>query len=297
MRPESGVSLDPALAPSLDPALAPSLDHAAATPLPAAAAQQSVPLAALAQVAAEYSLVTETEEAPITRRWTRRSALAAAAVIIFVGAGATTLFILNGGLRAQDTRADGESLRTADVRQRVTEPNTSGTHSNTAAGAVLQSVARDESPDRVVPTGDSSTRNTPRSVSAARESPGAPATPAPSTPNRPAPGPAIPSVPGLNVTIQPGTEVKIVPPEILVGARSRLTNGEEQSDQGEYLAARRIFRSALQQIDSAAVLYPESQAIRTLRREIEQADQNALRACIAENELHRKRGEQPGQCQ
>ena len=89
----------------------------------------------------------------------------------------------------------------------------------------------------------------------------------------------------------------MVPPELLVDVRSRLSSGEEQSDQGEYLAARRIFRAVLQHIDSATARYPSSQALRALRRDVEQADQNALRACIAENEMHRKRGEQPGSCQ
>ena len=89
----------------------------------------------------------------------------------------------------------------------------------------------------------------------------------------------------------------MLPPEVMVDVRSRLSSGEEQSEQGEYLAARRIFRAALQQIDSATSRYPSSQALRALRRDVEQADQNALRACVAENEMHRKRGELPGSCQ
>jgi hypothetical protein len=119
--------------------------------------------------------------------------------------------------------------------------------------------------------------------------------------NRPAERPSAPNVPSfssLNVAIPTATsEVKMVPPEVLVDVRGRLSSGEEQTEHGEYLAARRIFRAALQQIDSATSRYPSSQALRTLRRDIEQADQNALRACIAENEMHRKRGEQPGSCQ
>jgi hypothetical protein len=93
------------------------------------------------------------------------------------------------------------------------------------------------------------------------------------------------------------SDLKLVPPELLVDERTRLTNGQDQLEQGDYAIARRTFRTAIVQLDSVAPRYPDSQAIRNLRREIEQADARALQACTAENEMHKRRGEEVRACQ
>ena len=93
------------------------------------------------------------------------------------------------------------------------------------------------------------------------------------------------------------TDLKIVPPEVLVDPRTRLTNGQDQADQGDYVIARRTFRTAIVQLDSVAARYPDSQSIKSLRREIEQADSRALQACTAENDMRRRRGEEARACQ
>jgi hypothetical protein len=92
-------------------------------------------------------------------------------------------------------------------------------------------------------------------------------------------------------------DLKIVPPELLVDPRTRLTNGQDQVEQGEYLTARRTFRSALSQVDSAASRYPESLAFKHLQIELDQGVANAVQACTAENEMRRRRGEQARACQ
>jgi hypothetical protein len=225
---------------------------------------------------------------------------AAAAILLISGAGITAL-VVRGGLRAQDVRTDTPATRVAEQTATTPPAPSTPTHVGVAGGAVQQSAG---APDPSHPTSApiDSAAAAPRTAPPSRPTSSAPAAePAPAPVNRPTGSAAAPNVPNfssLNVAISTASsEVKMVPPELLVDVRSRLSSGEDQSEQGEYLAARRIFRAVLQHIDSATARYPSSQALRALRRDVEQADQNALRACIAENEMHRKRGEQPGSCQ
>src|SRR5439155_14722251 len=105
-------------------------------------------------------------------------------------------------------------------------------------------------------------------------------------------------LPSLTVAIgSTGTDLRIVPPELLVDARTRLTNGGDQTEQGDYVIARRTFRTAMLQLDSVATRYPDSESIRSLRRELEQADGRAVQACTAENEMRERRGEEVRACQ
>jgi hypothetical protein len=106
-----------------------------------------------------------------------------------------------------------------------------------------------------------------------------------------------PRLPNLSISVSGASDLKILPPEMLVDARTRLTNGEDLVEQGDYLVARRIFRAALVQLDSIGARYPESQSVRSLRREIEQADVRAGQACGAENEMRKRRGESLRGCQ
>jgi hypothetical protein len=101
----------------------------------------------------------------------------------------------------------------------------------------------------------------------------------------------------VKVSVNASPELKIVSPEMLMDVRTRLTNGEDLTEQGDYQMARRTFRVALTQLDSIIARYPESQAVRVLRREVEQADSRASQACNAENEMRKRRGESPGACQ
>jgi hypothetical protein len=105
-------------------------------------------------------------------------------------------------------------------------------------------------------------------------------------------------LPNVNVAIAgPATDVRLVSPEMLVDARTRLARGQDAADQGDYAVARRAFRGALQQLDSLAGRYPQSENVHTLRHEVEQADTRALQACSAENEMRKRRGEQGKVCQ
>ena len=112
--------------------------------------------------------------------------------------------------------------------------------------------------------------------------------------------PVLPATRLPNVRVAVGgasADLKIVPPELLVDERTRLTNGNDQLEQGDYAIARRTFRSALLQLDSVTTRYPDSQSIRSLRRELDLADARALQACTAENEMRKRRGEEARACQ
>ena len=106
-------------------------------------------------------------------------------------------------------------------------------------------------------------------------------------------------MPNLKIAVPTGAtaDLKIVPPELIVDSRTRLTNGEDQVEQGEYVTARRTFRSAILQLDSVAMRFPESQSIKGLKRDLEQADSRAVQACAAENDMRKRRGEQARACQ
>jgi hypothetical protein len=104
-------------------------------------------------------------------------------------------------------------------------------------------------------------------------------------------------LPNLNIAVNAGPDLKIVPPEVLVDARTRLTNGQDLIEQGDYQVARRTFRTAMVQLDSIGARYPESQAVRALRHDVEQADAKAGQACIAENDMRKRRGETLRSCQ
>jgi hypothetical protein len=106
-------------------------------------------------------------------------------------------------------------------------------------------------------------------------------------------------LPNLKIAAISGstTDLKILPPELLVDSRTRLTNGQDQAEQGDYVVARRTFRGAIAQLDSVAARYPDSQSIKSLRRDIEQADSRAQQACSAENDMRKRRGEEARACQ
>jgi hypothetical protein len=163
-------------------------------------------------------------------------------------------------------------------------------HEAVDGGAVLQSVPRTATPRDVTDSPTAKRVATPsRAVAAAQVDPPAEQR-----------VPVLPATRLPNVRVAVGgasADLKIVPPELLVDERTRLTNGNDQLEQGDYAIARRTFRSALLQLDSVTTRYPDSQSIRSLRRELDLADARALQACTAENEMRKRRGEEARACQ
>lgn len=124
-------------------------------------------------------------------------------------------------------------------------------------------------------------------------------TPAPiSTPARAASARKLPPIPALNLSLpKSSAELRIVPPELLVDLKSHMQTALDALDQGEYAAARRGIHTTLGQVDSTLKLYPESQSLKTLKGDLEQADKRALQACQAENDMLRRRGGKMSPCE
>jgi Protein kinase domain len=244
-------------------------------------------------LAAQLSLVNEEIEASFDAR-TRRSRynFAAAAALVITVAGSLA-FLVRNGRASSSTQFEAKLAAPGGVTPAVVTPSrtgTSATHDVMEAGAVVPRATRvDSSATRPVATAEKP------HVSAPVEHRASPP---------PAPEPksqiVLPSgkLPSVNVAISgPATDLKLVSPEMLVDARMRLTNGQDAVEQGDYVLARRTFRGALQQVDSLVGRYPDSDKIRTLRRDLEQADTRALQACTAENDMRKRRGEQGKACQ
>jgi serine/threonine protein kinase len=219
----------------------------------------------------------------------RRYSMAASALLV-IAVGASLALLARSG-RASDSRLPTKA--TTSAPSPAPTPATSSaapTHELVEGGAVLQSVGHSTS------TSDHPAVDSPSSVAkrtAASER-------ASATPSRaPEPAPLLSGrLPNLKIAVASGiSDLKLLPPELLVDERTRLTNGQDQADQGDYAVARRTFRSAIAQLDSVAARYPDSQAIRNLRRDIEQADARAVQACVAENDMRKRRGEEVRACQ
>ena len=105
-------------------------------------------------------------------------------------------------------------------------------------------------------------------------------------------------VPPIDVAVAVvAPQLHFLPPALLPDLRLRLASGKTFMEQGQYEAARRVLRQALDQVDSAAARYSSTEGLRALRREIEQADAESVQACTAENEIRRTRGAKLLQCQ
>src|SRR3954462_3696331 len=245
-------------------------------------------------LAAELALATDVMQSTMLERENSRrrySIAAVAALIILVGG---SLVLLARSSRASGIKPSeqftpvGNSAATA-----AASPSASDPHVSVESGAVQQSttrgVANTSRVESAPPAKHAPVVARPTPVSAASNVDAAPAR-----------EPVLPSarMPNLKIAVTGTTsDLKIVPPELLVDSRTRLTNGEDQVEQGEYVTARRTFRSAILQLDSVAVRFPESQAIKGLKRDLEQADARAVQACAAENDMRKRRGEQARVCQ
>jgi serine/threonine protein kinase len=222
----------------------------------------------------------------------RRYSMAASALLVVAVGGSLALLARSG--KASGSRVSTKATASApSTAPTSTGTSPAATHELAEGGAVLQSVARSAS------TADHSAADSPASV-AKRPAPTERASAASSRAPEPAPAPLLPAgrLPNVKIAVASGvSDLKIVPPELLVDERTRLANGQDQADQGNYAVARRTFRSAIAQLDSVVSRYPDSQSIRDLRREIEQADTRAVQACAAENNMRKRRGEEARACQ
>ena len=239
-------------------------------------------------LATELSLASETMQTQLSRQKTRRRYSIAAASALVLAVGSSLVLLARNG-RASGIRKQDVPSSTSGVVTPVSMPAANDAHVAVDGGAVLQSTSRSQPSSRAEaePQGAKHTATQTRATQEASAS-------------APPPAPVLPSsrLPNVKIALSGATpDLRIVPPELLVDPRTRLTNGEDQIEQGEYVTARRTFRTAMQQLDSAATRYPESQAIKNLRRELEQADARAGQACTAENEMRKRRGEQARACQ
>jgi hypothetical protein len=244
-------------------------------------------------LAAELALATDVMQSTTLERENsrRRYSIAAVAALIIVVGG--SLVLLARSSRASGIKPSEQFAPTGSSAATAAAPSASDPHVSVESGAVQQST-----------TGGAANTSRLESDSPAKHAPVvARATPVSATSNvdaAPAREPVLPSarMPNLKIAVTGTTsDLKIVPPELLVDSRTRLTNGEDQAEQGEYVTARRTFRSAILQLDSVAVRFPESQAIKGLKRDLEQADARAVQACAAENDMRKRRGEQARVCQ
>ncbi|HKW46120.1 MAG TPA: serine/threonine-protein kinase [Gemmatimonadaceae bacterium] len=254
--------------------------------LPVAAETPRFELSRQVEIASE-----EFSEPYATPNRRRRYSLAAAAFLV-LAIGSSMILLARSG-RASGVRAPGGT--SAAPQQRTPGTSAAGAvvpaHESVAGGAVLQSASRSPATDPAV---DSPASAAKRSNGADRS-----VTSAPARSSEPLAG-VLPSgrLPNLKIAVAgSAADLKIVPPELLVDPRTRLTNGQDQADQGDYLVARHTFRGAIAQLDSTAAKFPDSQSIKSLRREIEQADSRALQACTAENDMRKRRGEEARACQ
>jgi len=304
--PEPGVTAQDAplarAAREIEPEPAPVIERAAVVvPAPTFAPPPVVPLAetprALAEeqtqgldLAAELALATDVMQSRALERENsrRRVSIAAVAALVLVVGGSLALL-------ARSSRASGikATEQTAPAASNAVVPNAASgagdAHVSVESGAVQQSAAH----AAATPSRTESDSPAKHAAAAARPTP---------TTAEPAPTrePVLPTrMPNLKIGVATAAtpDLKIVPPELIVDSRTRLTNGQDQVEQGEYVTARRTFRSAILQLDSVAMRFPDSQSIKSLKRDLEQADARAAQACAAENDMRKRRGEQARACQ
>ncbi len=242
------------------------------------------------QTAAETDEFNEALGAPSRRK---RYSLAAAALLV-LAIGSSMILLARSG-RASGMRPPLSTSSTSQARTGGTPAVSAGapSHESVDGGAVLQSVSHSSAV--ADPAVDPPATVAKRSSTSERS-----AAPAPTRSPDPLPA-VLPAgrLPNLKIAAISGsaTDLKIVPLELLVDSRTRLTNGQDQAEQGDYVVARRSFRGAIAQLDSVAARYPDSQSIKNLRRDIEQADSRAQQACSAENDMRKRRGEEARACQ
>jgi cytoskeletal protein RodZ len=246
-------------------------------------------------LAAELALATDfMQSTTLERENTRRrySIAAIAALVVVVGG---SLALLARSSRASDIKPTEQNAPAASgAATPGATPGTGDPHVSVESGAVQQSATHAAATSSHAESDPPTAKHAPAVVRPTAAAVAANAEPAPTR------EPVVPAgrMPNVKIAVSSATpDLKIVPPELLVDARTRLTNGDDQVEQGEYVTARRTFRSAILQLDSVAMRFPESQAIKSLKKDLEQADARATQACAAENEMRKRRGEQARVCQ
>jgi serine/threonine protein kinase len=254
---------------------------AAPTP-PAAEAPRELDLAA------ELAMASDAMHSTLERESTRRRFGIAAAAGLVIVVGASLVLLARSG-RASSIRAQELSAPPSAAAVPAATTSPADGHVSVDAGAVLQSAAR-SGPGAIHTETDSPAKHV--LPTATRGQAVAPAT------SEREPLITAPRQPNVKIAVTSGVpDLRIVPQELLVDARTRLTNGQDQIEQGEYVVARKMFHTAVTQLDSIATRYPESQAVKNLKHDLEQADAQAVQACTAENEMRKRRGEQARACQ
>ena len=246
-------------------------------------------------LATELALATDfMQSTTLERENTRRrySIAAIAALVVVVGG---SLALLARSSRASDIKPTEQNAPAASSAAAPgATPGTGDPHVSVESGAVQQSATHAAATPSHAESDPPSAKHAPAVVRPTAAAVAANAEPAPTREL------VVPAgrMPNVKIAVSSATpDLKIVPPELLVDARTRLTNGDDQVEQGEYVTARRTFRSAILQLDSVAMRFPESQAIKSLKKDLEQADARATQACAAENEMRKRRGEQARVCQ
>ena len=246
-------------------------------------------------LAAELALATDVMQSTALERENSRRRYSIAAVAVLIVVVGSSLALLARSSRASGIKPTEQTASVASNAAAPTALGTSDAHVSVESGAVQQSATR---------AAATSARTESEAPEPKHTSPAPRSTPVVAAANaEPAPmrEPVVPAgrMPNLKITVATGTtpDLKIMPPELLVDPRTRLTNGQDQIEQGEYVTARRTFRSAMLQLDSVAMRFPDSQAIKSLKKDLEQADSRAAQACAAENEMRKRRGEQARVCQ
>jgi hypothetical protein len=292
--------------PSPTPSLATVVVESATHPLPVPVERAAVPQPQTAVVSVAADILAQLAQAESDSvfeqsRSRRPLVLAGAGVLVGIVAGSLALLNRTGsGVSPVSLRNVPVAVASAEERPASSTSAPVPRENSTASAVVQGSTRADSTPATSHTASETSAREpaTRSSGAAAKETSGrgsSSAAPPSRTTTRNGSGLIVPNI---NVAIPGGSSVlKIVPAEIVTDIKARLTSGQEQAEQGEYAVARRMFRAALLQLDSATARFPDSQSLRALRRDISQADDRSLQACVAENELHRRRGERPGVCQ
>jgi hypothetical protein len=242
-------------------------------------------------IASEIAISTDELQIELARPNRRRRYSLLVAALLVVGVGGSLLLLTRNTGATGNGEAAATPVQHSSSPSAAARPVPSTVHEVVAAGAVQQG-------DMPSTRGEART-TTAAAAPASRAASRAPSHKVDAPVQAPEPAPVLASAPppNVNVAVSASADLRLVPPEMLVDARTRLTSGEDLVEQGDYQMAHRSFRVALTQLDSIDARFPTAEAVRVLRRQLDQADAKAVQACGAENEMRKRRGETPRGCQ
>jgi serine/threonine protein kinase len=230
-------------------------------------------------------------------------------VLATSGAAAVVLFAVSAfGGRAKDYWANARGVAAAPAfaksRTSPTTVDPPRVEKDSAPPTIaVARTARPSAPELVLkPAGDASPRavvtqevTPPRSRQSPAQSSGQGSTSRRAEPARATPAAGPPSI-TLSLSKSVGN-FELVPSEVLIGLRERLAHGRENVNFGSYASARRIYRSALEHVATLADRYAGNPALLQFKSDFEQAAERALAACVAENEVRRRRNGEAVPCE